>query len=694
MHSELLQYSHLAGDINASAALFASCYANPTDEWMPPLTAASLEAHEDALLLCAIQADQETVLAALAQGVKSGVLKLPAATKRIVKSQQVFDELSQLNTNDQSTEALRRMLLVMVEDPRSVLLALVVQIRLLRSAIKTQADDVLARAQAARTLYAPLAGRLGVAQLKWELEDLAFRALESEAYARLAGKLEERRVDREAYISEFTERLAGTLSAGGIKGFEISGRVKHLYSIYKKMQKKQLRYEQLFDLRAVRILLNTPAECYTALGIVHGTFSPIPGQFDDYIGQPKPNGYQSLHTVVSGPEHKAVEIQMRTFDMHREAELGVAAHWQYKEGGTDQSAQKVIQRLRGLLELDGQRDGIAEDLDTEDLFSERVFALTPRGDVIDMAQGATVLDFAYSIHTSIGHRCRGAKVNGEIVPLTYALHNAQTVEVLTSKEERPSRDWLISDLGYLKTQRARTKVRHFFNQLDHDQHQREGREVVERVMRRHNLDSSHLAALVQRFRLGSEDDLMVSVGRGDINSAQLAAAMEQILKPAVEKTLTRKRSTNVAKGEVRVQGVGNLLTQLATCCKPVPFEPIVGLLTKSKGVSVHRSDCINMLHLPDQEQHRLLEVSWGEEPDRNYAASIKLQAYQRDGLLRDIGHVLANNKVRLVDIRSHYDAAQDLQLLDLEVELPGADVLSTLLHHINALPNILGASRA
>lgn len=654
------------------------------------MDAATVACREEALMLTAIDADQDAVCAALGKSIDdfSGIAISPQA-KRLIQNLAAFESLSQLNTSEQSTESLRRLLLVMVEDPRTVLLALVRHIRLLREAIAQQSECVAMLAQAARQLYGPLAGRLGVAQLKWELEDLSFRVLEPSAYKSIAKRLEEKRLDREAYVERFIEDLGQRLREVGIDGFEVSGRVKHLYSIHRKMQKKDLRYDQLFDLRAVRLLLSNVADCYTALGIVHGAYAPIPGQFDDYIGQPKPNGYQSLHTVVMGPNNKSVEIQMRTFDMHREAELGVAAHWQYKEGGNDQSAHRVVQRLRALLE----QGELADELNSEDLFSERVFALTPRGDVIDLAQGATPLDFAYAIHTSVGHRCRGAKVNGGIVPLTYALKNADSVEVLTSKEESPSRDWLIQDLGYLQTNRARNKVRHYFNQLDHAQHLEDGREIVERQLRRFGLELGDVQKLVQRFRVANPDDVYVGVGRGEISATQLIAALEHIVSPPAEITTRKKRATTTSKSDVHVQGVGQLLTQLASCCQPVPNEPIVGLITKTKGVSIHRSDCINMLNLPDSEHHRLIEVSWGEEPERNYAVRLQLEAYRRDGLLRDIGQVLANRKVRLLDIQSHYDDAQDTQFMTLEVELSDSNALGVLLHQLHALPNVISAKR-
>jgi GTP pyrophosphokinase len=559
-------------------------------------------------------------------------------------------------------ETLRKMLLAVVSDPRLILARLAEQLVALRHARDLPADAAgLAErerlAVEARAVFAPLASRLGVWQLKWELEDLAFRYLEPEEYRRIAGALNERRADRERYIEEFCERLRAELQAAGVQA-EVYGRPKHMYSIYRKMQRKQVAFEQLFDVRAVRIIVATIRDCYAALGVVHGLWTYIPGEFDDYIATPKGNFYRSIHTAVIGPQGKSVEVQIRTREMHEHAELGVAAHWTYKEGASpDAQYQRKIEWVRRLLEPPGGGDGRGEsaaDADREfleqvssELFEDRVYALTPKGEVVDLPRGATPLDFAYSVHTSLGHRCRGAKVNGRIVPLTYALSNGEIVEIITGKQDAPSRDWLAPEQGFLASPRNRAKVRAWFRR--------------------------HEAAAADGPERPSEE--------------------EPIGAPPPPPPLRPPRPRTGRGSPVEVEGVGNLPITLARCCVPLPPQPITGYVTIGRGVTIHRSNCPSLARMREVRPERVLKVEWSTAEAAGLAAEIAITAYDRRGLLRDLTDVLALERLSIDSMSTVTDHDSGTAHVRLTVPVSNLEQLGRVLHRLGAVPNVIQARR-
>jgi GTP pyrophosphokinase len=504
---------------------------------------------------------------------------------------------------------LRQMLLTIAEDPRVVLVSLAHQICILRTA--TDASEQTRRALGQETLevFAPLANRLGVWQLKQELEDLAFRYLEPETYQRIAGWLDERQTDRERYIAQVIERLREVLNRAGVRT-EISGRPKHLYGVWSKMRRKDLDVSRVFDVLGFRILVNEVSDCYAALGVVHGLWEPILDEFDDYIAKPKPNGYQSLHSAVIGPEGAAMEVQIRTFTMDRHADLGVAAHWQYKEG-----LQRRIAWSRGFLES-GENTPRGSDLIERfkhAAFHNQIYVLTPRGHIIDLPGGATPLDFAYAVHTEVGHRCRSAKVDGVMVPLAQRLSNGQQVEILTAREGRPSRDWLNPNLGYLKTSSARRKVRHWFKRQDHELYVAQGRAILEREHRRLGLTEINIAEIAKRFKMKRAEDVLAALGCGDISTVQLGHALGIQLPPQPPATPAQSPEAPPST-DLLVDGSSNVLTKMAGCCRPMPGQPIGGYITtQGRGVSVHRRDCANLKQLAALRPQKLVRVAWGEK---------------------------------------------------------------------------------
>ncbi len=499
----------------------------------------------------------------------------------------------------QQSEALRKMLLAVVSDVRLVLVRIAEQLHRMRSAKGASPADKQALCTETREIYAALANRLGVWQLKWELEDLAFRYTQPDTYAEIAHALKEKREEREAFIEEVQRILRKELLAAGVEA-EITGRPKHIYSIWRKMQRKDRGLESLFDIRAVRILVKDVKDCYAALGVVHNLWSYLPGEFDDYIANPKENDYRSLHTAVIGPEGKTLEVQIRSFDMHRQAELGVAAHWRYKEGGgTPAAFDQKIRFLRQLLDP-GNDSGDLLDQIRDDVFEDRVYAVSPKGDVVELPADATPLDFAYHVHTQVGHRCRGAKVNGRIVPLTYKVQNGDKIEIITGSQPQPSRDWLSPRLGYLAGGRSRAKVRNWFRQQDRDQHLRQGREILERELARLNVRDVATDTIAAQMKFANTDTLCVALGAGDLTPAAVATALQQLRGSETTPVLRRRRPTQRKSGQpagIAVSGVGDLMCNFARCCRPVPPEPISGYITQGRGVTIHRQDCGNFLGL-------------------------------------------------------------------------------------------------
>jgi len=596
----------------------------------------------------------------------------------------------------EQSERLRRMVLSMVEDVRAVLVKLahiVVRLKML-----SQIDYDLRRSIARETLelYAPLANRLGVGKLKWQMEDLAFRALEPQAYTHVAKSLEERRLEREKYVDDFVVKLSERLTLTGIGNVGVSGRAKSIFSIWKKMQRKQIEFIEVFDVRAVRVLVDRVEDCYAALGLVHGNWQHIPHEFDDYIANPKENGYRSLHTAVVGPNGKSVEVQIRTREMDDDAELGVAAHWRYKEGGAlDESLQRSINSLRQLLESESDNTSLFESVSSE-FFTDRVFVLTPKGKIVDLPRGSTPLDFAYHIHTQVGHRCRGAKINGVIAQLTQFLQNGDHVEILTTREARPSRDWLNRNLGYLTTGRARTKVRAWFNIQDHEQHTEDGRAILEREFKRLNRHGISLEKLARQMGFEKQTELFAAIGRNVVTTAQIAGAIYALEAPREKSLQTRapKRKSPTSNGdEISVRGVGSLLTQISRCCKPVPYDPIVGYITRGKGVSVHRSDCANILKLKESDRERLIEVEWGDERKNTYPVDLQILAHDRQGLLRDISQVMADQNLNVIAVNTQSDADDQTARMALTVELYDVEQLSRTMDKLRQLRNVLQVER-
>jgi GTP pyrophosphokinase len=622
--------------------------------------------------------------------------RLSAQLQRLVTGQQAAEQVWALHAQratDGGTEGLRRLLLAIVRDLRVVFVLLARQLARMRAAMALPAEQAAALARLSRDIHAPLANRLGIWQLKWELEDLAFRFLQPEIYRRIAKLLDERRVDREKFIRQSLDELQQALDAAGIRA-DLAGRPKHIYSIWKKMQRKSLDFSDLYDIRAVRILVEGITECYAALGVVHARWPHLPNEFDDYIARPKANGYQSLHTAVLGPSGKTLEVQIRTHAMHRANELGVAAHWRYKEGGgRDAEFEAKIAWMRKLLEPRDDDNALAADLQTE-LVEDRVYLLTPKGEVFDMARGATVLDFAYLVHTEVGHRCRGAKVNGRIVPLTFQPQSGDRVEILTTKVAEPSRDWLSPHHGYLNTARAKDKVRAWFRRIAHDTNLAVGRGMFERELRRLALPPAEIGNLPANFRLQTQDELLIALALGEVTPGQIARALQEgAERPATTPSPVPARLPTLGQGALQIEGVGNLLTTLARCCQPLPGDAVRGYITKGRGVSVHRADCGSLVRLLRREPDRVIEVSWGRAASQAYQVDVALRGYDRKELQKDVTNVISNAGAYIVASSSRLQPQSGEVDMRYTLRVSGFEQLSTLLAKLLALPNVTDARR-
>jgi GTP pyrophosphokinase len=593
-------------------------------------------------------------------------------------------------------ESLRKMLLAMAQDVRVVLIKLADRLHNMQTVGHLPESQQKHLAAETLEIYAPLANRLGIWQIKWALEDLSFRVLHPESFRKLASALDRKRHEREAMIAEVSSQVSELLKKEGIAA-DIKGRPKHIYSIWRKMQRKNLPFEQLFDIQAIRILVDDVAACYTALGIVHSLWKHISQEFDDYIANPKENGYQSLHTAVVGPDGHPLEVQIRTYEMHQYAEYGVAAHWRYKEQAShDERMQQEINWLRQILEWRDQEQGAGDFIDRfkAEVFQERIYVLTPQGRIVDLPSGATPIDFAYHIHTQVGHQCRGARVNGKMVPLTHVLRNGEQVEILTSSQGQPSRDWMNPHLGYTVSARARSSIRHWFRQQDYDRNLNDGRIMMDKELHRVGLKQSDIKAIHAHFNFNSIDDLYAAIGRGEVTPLQVINAMKpSILKQENLVQRAPKKDSYESGQNVIVEGVGNLLTQIANCCKPVPYEPIIGFITKGSGVRIHRQDCSNIINLDTEKRQRLIDVSWSHHIDTQYTVDIDILAYDRSGLLRDITNVFANDNinVRAVDTRSI--AEDNTARMRLTVEITDMDQLIRVLGRIAAIPSVFEVQR-
>jgi len=597
----------------------------------------------------------------------------------------------------QQIEGLRKMLLAMVQDIRVVLIKLAERTQTLRHL--SGASPALQKqiAQESQGIFAPLANRLGVWQIKWELEDLALRYLEPQLYKEVAKMLDERRVDREQYIIDVVAQLKSELNQTGIKG-EVTGRPKHIYSIIKKMKSKHLDFSELYDVRAVRILVDDIKDCYAALGMIHNLWQPIPGEFDDYIARPKSNNYRSLHTAVTGPRGLALEVQIRTFEMHQYSELGVAAHWRYKEGG--KSDAKFDEKIAWLRQILAWKDEVSDSGDLleqfkSELFQDRVYVLTPLGKVIDLPQGSTPIDFAYTLHTDLGHRTRGAKINGSIVPLNTKLQNGQRVEILTSKHGSPSRDWLNATLGYLQSPSARAKVRQWFKYQHFDENVTQGRTKLDRELHRAGVGALNQEKIAQKLHFQKLEDFLAAIGRGDVSEHQIALAIQEEVSPKPEEIarplLAKRVSTPTSQTGVMVEGVGNLQTSIAKCCKPMPAEAIVGYLTRDHGVTIHRKACSFIVRLPENRHNRVLIAQWGTGQHIRTDVDIEVEAHDRQGLLRDISDLFVREKVNA--IKANTMTRNNLALMQFSIEVSSLEQLSRLLALIQHVPSVIAARR-
>ncbi len=555
------------------------------------------------------------------------------------------------NPHEQN-EVLRKMVLGMVEDVRVVLIRLASRTQTLRFFSKNTSPERVSYARETLDIYSPLANRLGVWQLKWELEDLSFRYLEPEVYKRIAQMLDERRVERQQYIARTIATLARELEEAGVKA-EITGRPKHIYSIWNKMRSKSLDFSEVYDVRAARIIVPSVKDCYTALGVVHNLWQPIPKEFDDYISRPKGNLYQSLHTAVVGPAGRTLEVQIRTEEMHRQAEFGVAAHWRYKEPGKPSRREGAFeQKIAWLRELLAWRDEIADWGKSAKTIDDSVYVLTPQGKVIDLPAGSTPLDFAYALHSDLGHRCRGARVDGRIVTLDTPLASGQRVEIVAAKSGGPSRDWLSAERGFVKSPRARQKIRQWFNAKALADTIAAGRAAVAKELRREGATQGSLESLASRLGFGKPDDLFAAVARDEINLRQLQTALRGAEpEPLRKEEVARKTRGKTSGAGVLIVGMDRLLTQLARCCKPVPPDPIRGFVTRGKGVSVHREDCPSLKRLAERQPERLIETDWGKG-EGSYALDMAVTAADRRGLLRDICDALARERINVTAVRT------------------------------------------
>jgi len=595
-------------------------------------------------------------------------------------------------------EVLRKMLLAMVADIRVVLLRLASRTQTLRWLARAPEAE---RAQVAREtldIYAPLANRLGVWQLKWELEDLSFRYLEPELYKRIARLLEERRSERERFVEQAIAELADELARAGTRA-EVTGRPKHLYSIYSKMRAKSLDFSEIHDVSGLRVLVEEVKDCYAVLGVVHNLWAPIPREFDDYISRPKANLYRSLHTAVIGPEGKSLEVQIRTYEMHRDAEVGVAAHWRYKEGtrGVRGKGDPADERVAWLRQVLAWRDDVVDGSDwlrqsEKAVVDDTVYVLTPQGKVIDLPQGATPVDFAYALHTDVGHRCRGAKINGTIVTLDYRLKNAEIVDIITAKSGGPSRDWLNPALGYIRSSRARNKVRQWFNSRELASVVAAGRAAVEREVKREGVRAASLEELAKRLGFEGPDDLFAAVGREEVGPRQLQTALRGEAKPGplAEMRPHGERIAQLGSG-VLVVGIDRLLTVLARCCKPAPPDRISGFVTKGRGVSVHRRECQSLARMIERFPERIIAAEWGDRGARAYPVDIVVRGNDRQGLLRDVSEALVRQKTNVIAAKTQN--RNDVASMYFTIEVQDIDQLQRALSAIEDVRGVLSSAR-
>lgn len=589
------------------------------------------------------------------------------------------------------SETLRKTFLAMGEDVRVVLIKLADRLHNMRTLGHMPEHKRKRIAQETLDIFAPLANRLGIWQIKWELEDLGFRYVNPEKYKEIAGLLSEKRPDREAQLETIKESLVKLLEKNNIKA-EISGRPKHIYSIYKKMQKKGKPFNMLHDVRAVRLIVPDVPSCYAALGVIHTTWRPIPGEFDDYIAAPKDNFYQSLHTAVMYDDKRPLEVQIRTNEMHLNAEYGIASHWRYKEGTkhSDKNYEQRINSLRSMMEWRSDVNDAAEFVESmrSDVFQDRVYIFTPRGDIIDLPAGCTPIDFAYHVHTDIGHRCRGARINGKLVPLYQELKTGDQVEILIAKRGGPSRDWLNASLGLVRTSRARSKIKVWFKKQEDEQNLAQGRDTLERELQRLGINEINFEKMAREHGYKIPEEMFIALGCGDLSISKIIKQFSQ--NDEVEDILTAGTPTakTTATDAVEVVGLRGMLSNMARCCHPMPGDQIVGFITRGRGATIHRQDCPNILQTKDRE--RLLQVDWGHL-ERTYPVSVKIKAYDRQGLMGDISNLLTDENINIASVTVNVN--QSIADLHLIIEVKDLTQLSRILTRIENLPNVMEAHR-
>ncbi len=593
-------------------------------------------------------------------------------------------------------EAIRKTFLAMNDDVRVVLIKLADRLHNMRTLGFTKPEKQKRIAQETLDIHAPLANRLGIWQMKWELEDLSFRYVNPEKYKEIADQISDRRSVREEQITEIIEHLFRALNQAGIK-VEITGRPKHIYSIYKKMLKKDKSFEMVRDLRGVRLMVPDVPACYASLGIIHNHWRPIPGEFDDYIAAPKDNFYQSLHTAVIYDDGKPLEVQIRTPEMHQNSEFGIAAHWRYKEGGTkvDQKYEQHILWLRSMMEWNQDVNDAQEFVDSmkSDVFEDRVYVFTPKGDIIDLPAGSTPIDFAYHVHTDIGHRCRGAKIDGKLVPLDHVFKTGERVEILTSKHGGPSRDWLNPSLSLVRTQRARAKIKAWFKKEDRDQNLAQGRNMLERELRRLGLSDKNLEILARQVEYKNPDEMFVDLGCGDLAMSHIINAIsDQEIQLEEEIQTSPPKADSNTTDAIAVVGLHGLLTVSAKCCNPMPGDPIIGYITRGRGATVHRMDCPNILR--SNERERLVKVSWGSVT-RTYPVRVQVTAFDRQGLVTDVSAILTTEGVNIVDVNVNTNREKQVvtAYINLVIEVRDVAQLSRLLARIENIDNVVDALR-
>lgn len=605
-----------------------------------------------------------------------------------------------------SQDNIRKMLIAMVDNIQVVLIKLAERIRILRRANRLPVQQQKELARETMDIYAPLANRLGIGQIKWELEDLAFRYLEPEKYKEIAKGLNARRIDRDKFVNEIVTTLQETIEKAGIKNFKVYGRSKHIYSIYKKMQRKNVDVQKIYDATAVRVLVDTVEDCYTVLGIVHQLWQRIPEEFDDYIIKPKSNGYRSLHTAVLAND-KHFEVQIRTYEMHEQAELGVAAHWIYKEGGLQPEAghERKLAWLKQVLDWQKEVTHTNEIPNPilphqhADELEDRVYVFTPAGDIVDLPKGSTPLDFAYHIHSEIGHRCRGAKIDGNIVPLTHKLKTGEQVSILTAKEAKPSRDWVNPELGYLHTTKAKAKVLSWFKQLDYEKHRHDGQIMLEKELRRHDIPIHQInfEKLAHQLQFKHHHDLYAALARNDIKLNQVLSLIptnqqvETVEEP--QPILGKPVKTKKRSQDFIVQNLENVLAKPANCCKPIPGDEIIGYITQGQGVSVHRKSCTNILKIDAHRKSRLVTVNWGLAPKTDYAVDIAIVAHDKQGLTRDISTIIATEKINLLAMKVRTSAAQQRAYITMTFEINHLDTLQRVIHKLQLVPTVIEVKR-